>query len=475
MKSPSSSIAICTVLLALALPPTPAGARGSANETRISQGIKAANQARRSGKFSEAFSQLAQLAKRYSEDPRIQHELGVLYAIHGQLGEAASRLGNALRLDPLMMESRRGLAEVLRADGRCHRALGHYQKLVDRSRHRVVGLRGVALCQEMLGDLDAARAALQLLIRDHGEAPIGAWAKDYLPSLDSSQGVTPRAAEREGMLHFKSKNYAAAAAWFELACGRGPSADRCFRLATARVGCNDLLGASIALRVALRIDPKHMPSLSAWARVARGLRARGKGGVGVRLSGNHGKPVEQRIAEALLEDDLLLAEQLATASIQSGNKGRVLRWLRAETRLRSGHLTWASDDLDVIERKHKKLSQVTYARAAIAARLQQWQSARKILGLAAPPRPPEGRELPAEVDVQTDIKAFLRWRRSATDHQIRRLLDVGLRPFAEFVPPVFFNPESVRRWPRDRQARARRPTRNKRTKRKGKRKRRRRR
>ena len=262
-------------------------------------------------------------------------------------------------------------------------------------------------------------------------------------------GITPASAEREGLRHFKMRAYGAAAAWFELACGKAPTADRCFRLATARVGANDLLGAAIALRAALRANPKHLPSLSAWPRVARSLRAAGAGGLNVKMTDESSETMVRRVAKAILADDLLLAEQLASAAIKAGHKGRVLRWLRAETRVRAGHFTWASKDLDALSKGAAGAPhQARDLRAAIAIHLQQWDAARGMLKLAAPPAAPEGRRLPDAVDVHTDLKSFLRWRRSASDHQLRRLLDAGMRPYPAFEAPVFFNPESVKRWPR---------------------------
>ncbi len=441
LRSVRTSIAALAVSLSLALPAAHA-LTPKEQERAVSVGLRSALDARQGGRFKQAFTVLADLSRRFPDDARIQHELGVLYALHGQLKPAASRFATALRLDPLLVQSRRALAEVLRAQGRCGPALTHYAALLAQPDHRVAALRGLALCREATGDAKGAKAALAQLVRDHGDTPVGVWAKGYLAGFGAQGGLSPAAAEREGLKHFRAKRYAQASPWFELACHRGPTADRCYRLGVSRLGERDVLAAAQAFRLALAIDPKHLPSLSAWPTTARMLRAAGRGGQAAGFRDASGSRPSLRVAEAILDDDLLLAEQLASAAIAKGHKGRVLRLLRAETRLRAGQLSRAQADLSVVLRARPGLSQARHALADIYAQRRRLAQARAYAGLPQRVAPAGG--WPEGVRGDADLAAFRRWRRAAMDHTLRRLRDPGLKPFPAFEPPPMPDPESVR-------------------------------
>ncbi len=422
------------------------GLTPKARARAISVGVQSALKARSAGQFKAAFNTLGALATQFPKSARVRHELGVLYAIHGQLNLAAAQLSEALRLDRTLTAARRGLAEVLRAANRCGDALPQYVALLRTSTQRPVALRGLALCREATGDETGSRAALAQLARDHGQSGPGRWATDYLRVLASTPKgtISAASAEREGLLHFRAKRYAEAGTWFELACHRGPSADRCFRLGVARLGERDFLAAAMAFRRALSLNPKHMPTLSAWPTAARKLRQQGRGGVASDFSSTAGSRPALRVARALLSDDLLLAEQLANAAIRKGHKGRALLLLRAETRLRAGQISRAGADLRALLRMRPDLVIARHAMATLYMRRNQPALARRYAGLPEVAVPPPGSTWPAGVNANADLASFARWRRAAMDHRLRRMNDPGLKPFPRFVPPPPLNPESIR-------------------------------
>ncbi len=412
----------------------------------VDVGVRAALEARKGGQFKRAFDLLAALVAQFPKNARIRHELGVLYAVHGQFDLASAQLGEALRLDPNLVAARRGVAEVLRASNRCGEALPHYAALLRQSTQRPVALRGLALCREATGDTVGSRAALAQLTRDHGDTDAGRWAKSYLRLVDAAPKgrISAATAEREGLLHFRAKRYAEAGAWFELACRRGPSADRCYRLGVARLGERDFLAAAIAFRQALQLDAKHLPTLSAWPTAARKLRQEARGGLRADFADSGRAPAALRVAAALRDDNLLLAEQIASAAIAGGHKGRVVRLLRAEGRLRSGQITAAEKDVREVLRVAPGLVVARHCLAAIYVRKHQPALARPFAGLPALPTPPAGLSWPATANPDADLAGFVRWRHAAIDHMLRRMSDPGLKPYPAFVPPTPLNPESIR-------------------------------
>ena len=335
---------------------------------------------------------------------------------------------------------------MLRASNRCAEALPHYAALLQQSTQRPVALRGLALCREATGDAIGSRAALAQLVRDHGESEAGRWATRYLRLVDAAPKgrISAASAEREGLLHFRAKHYAEAGAWFDLACRRGPSADRCYRLGVARLGERDFLAAAIAFRQALHIDAKHLPTLSAWPTAARKLRQEARGGLRADFADSGRSPAAQRVAAALRDDNLLLAEQIASAAIASGHKGRVVRLLRAEGRLRSGQVARAEMDLRAVLRVAPGLVVARHGLAAIHVLKHQPALARQLAGLPAVAPPPSGLRWPATANPDADLSGFVRWRHAAMDHLLRRMDDPGLKPYPAFVPPTPLDPESIR-------------------------------
>ncbi len=395
---------------------------------------------RKAGRFEQAFATLKALVEADARNGRGHHELAALYAIHGQLAEAARHFQIALAVKPDMIASRRNLAEVLRADGQHALALGHFQKLEHDIDARVPALRGLALCLEALGRLDEARKPLQTLSANYGETAAGKWAGAHLRYLAQHQtmgDVSPAVADRQGRLLFDEGRYEGAAAWFRYALGAAPNADRAFRLGVALLATRDHLGAVAALQQALRIDRGHKPTLSAYPTALRKLRSVGEGGRDVALDGEVGGTPMARAAAALLRGDLLLAEQIATAGGKGRYGGIALLLIGAEAALRAGRLHQAEQRLRAVLKSKPKHSAAIAAMAESSYRRGRHLDARRLAGLAQPPRDPASRTL-----VVSDLEQFVRWRRDYINRQLAMSIDPLRRPPGPFVWVDGLDPES---------------------------------
>jgi len=352
--------------------------------------IATALAARRAGDFDKAQKILLAVVTDAPSNARALHELATLHAIHGELKRAADLYERALVADPSLTASRRALAEVLRAQGRCTAALPHFRKLEADGASRAIGLRGVAVCEEAAGNPEAALAALDALAREHPGDEFGRWAarqREVVKAAGKQGSISAEIAAKEGDAHFRRRRFDAAAAWYDHACRKGPTANRCYRHGIALLGARDFLGAVSALRGALRLDPGHMPSLSAWPTAVRMLRTEGAGGLDVGLVAPDREPAEKRAARALLDGDLLLARRTAEAGLKAGG-GVVLRLQRAEALLRDGFTGAADKDYRAVLAKHPKHGVARQGRAVVYFRQRRFHAARRLAGLKAPPLPP---------------------------------------------------------------------------------------
>ena len=148
-------------------------------------------------------------------------------------------------------------------------------------------------------------------------------------------------------------------------------------------------------------------------------------------------PPVVRAAKALLNDDLLLAEKIATAAEKKPGSGLVLHLLAAEALLRSGHARRAEKKLRAALKARPKHPVASRALAEALYRSGRLVEARRRIGLAQP-------GASASADRAPDLAHFCRWRRSAFDHQLRMMLDPGIKPLAPYKPAEAVNPESIR-------------------------------
>lgn len=401
---------------------------------------------RKAGRFGEAFAAARALSTAAPGLARGWHELGTLYALHGQLEDAATAYGRAVALDQNLHAARFSLAEVQRADGRHRAAVEHYRALLAAPGLGVAARRGEAICLLALGDRDAARVSLTALRDLDPSDEAGQWAQERLAAMEreSAGGADVAELDAQAEAHFRAGRYRAAADAADFACREAPSAGRCYRLAVCQLALRDYLAAVGALRAALRVDPGHLPSLSAWPTALRKLRGEGSGGVRVSLAQPAPSEAIRLAADALLTGDLLLAERIAGRALAGGAASAVLHVVRAESRLRRGDTRRARVDFQAALRRRPKLQLARDGLLACDLADGRLANVRTALRLPSPPRPPEGVVLPAGYDANADLAAWERWRRNGLDHRLRSLDDAGLRPYPPFVPPASIDVESLR-------------------------------
>lgn len=401
---------------------------------------------RRAGRFSEAFAVAKGLTQQRPASARAWHELGTLYALHGQLEDAAAAFERAVALDPVLHAARMSLAEVLRADRRYRPALEHYQALYAAPDVGLEARRGAAICLLALDRRDEAKAALTALQQADPNGEIGQWAGERLAALakDGAGGADIASLDAQTEAHFRAGRYREAADAAGMACSEAPSAPRCYRAAVSLLALRDYLAAVGALRAALRCDPGHLPSLSAWPTALRKLRGEGAGGLDVSL--RHPQPAQglRRAALALLDGDLLLAERLADDALSQAPTSAILLLVRAEARLRRGATARARVDFRAALGRRPKLEIASAGLLACDLADGRITGVRAALRLPAPPAPPEGVVLPQGYDPNADVRAWDRWRRNTFDTRLRGLADPGIRPPQPFSPPASLDVEALR-------------------------------
>ncbi len=409
--------------------------------------IAAAIAARKAGDFAGAAGLLEGLVARDPKNARARHELGVLYAVHGQLPEAAGHFRGALELDPDLHASRRNLAEVLRADGRCSDALPQYAELYDAEpAARADALRGRAICEEAGGDVEAARLTLTRLANGHSDSPAGRWAAGHLAALDSEGGtdaITAMQCDGEGRKLFEEQRYGDAAAWFGMAFEQSQSADRAYRQGIALLAARDYGGAASAFERALALEPAHLPALGAWRTAQLKRRQDGSGGASVEFVADPNLDPTPRVAKALSEGDLTLAERVASAGLGGRFKGATLHMLRAEARLRGGRLRLAELDLSAVLRGRKTYAPATAAMAELRLRQGRIRDARTLAGLPAADAPVFAASRDQQLEGQNDLVAFTRYRRIAFNRLLAMHADPGLKPLLPFDGRDALDPESI--------------------------------
>lgn len=408
---------VCAALLcAAALSPPSARAEGVADQ---------AVALRQAGEYGKAAKLLLDRLADHPDDGRAHHELGVLYALHGQYKEAEGQFLAALRTAPGLAEARQSLAEVLRADERCAVALPHYKKLVDDDANRHVGWRGQILCHAQLGQWEPALAACDAVQRQFPGTTLGRWALGRCDQIRvAMQGgeLTVGQMDTEGKALFAERRFAEAAVWLAMAVQTEPNADRAYRLAMARLGTQDLIGCQGALLYAQKLEPNHQPALLALATVTRALRSMGSGAENVDF-GRFEETPQRAIARAILEGDWVLARQLVAAALPvkaaagAPPPGATVMLLAGEIALRDSQFQKSIEWFEKVLKAQPKNDAARKGLADASFQLGRNTEARKLAELPAPP--------PYIVD-GSDLKLFVEKRRAEILHQLRMSLDPGL-------------------------------------------------
>ncbi len=394
-----------------------------------------AQQARKTGDFTKAAKLLLDHLAAHPDDARGHHELGVLYAVHGQLRDAREQFEAGLRTEPNLAESRQALADLLRAEDRCPEALPHYQKLLSDDADRAKALKGQLLCQTMLGQWPAAAATCDAAIGRTQGTELGKWLTDRCQQVRTaaqSGQLSAGQMDAEGKALFGEKRFTDSEVWFELALQTEPNADRAYRLAMARLGAGELLGCHTALQQALALEPNHQASLMALATVARALRTLGTEGQSIDFKQFDEVP-EQAIGRALLADDLVLARQLVAAAlptkpaVEAPPPGAVLLWLAGELALRDAQYSKAAEWFDKALKARASFDAAKKGLADASYQLNRISEARRLAGLPPPP---------AWLADNADLKLFVDKRRAEVRHQLRMAFDPGLHPRPALVDQV---------------------------------------
>ncbi len=396
------------------------------------QAVEEAVALRQRGQFEQAAQKLIAWMAEHPEDARARNELGTLYALNGQLRDAEEQFNQALVRQPGFAAARWNLAETLRADERCGDALPHYSRLADDDPRDGSALKGQALCNAILGRWDPALAACDALVKRFPGTSLGNWAsaqRARIAELAAGGALTVGQMEAEGKQLFAEKRYGDAAVWLAMAAATEPTADRHYRVAMAQLGAQDLMAAQAALARALAADANHQPARMAMATVARALRNLGRGALDVSFTAVDEVP-ERALARALLDGDLVVSRQLALAILAGKGdaaSGAVGLLLAGEVELRDGRNTKA---YELFERAHKLRPGHDGARKAMADaafQLGRLADARRLAALPAPP---------VHLAENADLPVFVRQRRAEFTHQLKMMLDPGVRPMAAIVDLV---------------------------------------
>lgn len=404
--------------LAAPAPTSAAKARATAGAA-----VQEAIALRRASRFEEAAKLLLDHLATYPDDARAHHELGVLYALHGQIREAEAQFRDALLADPGSGETRLALAELLRADERCKEALAVYSAVTQADPGQGAAWKGQVLCHSQLGAWEPAMAAAKVLISQFPGTTLGRWASERLEKLKeyaTSGEVTPAQMDAEGKALFAEKRYEAAAVWLAMALQSEPNADRAYRLAMAQLGAQELLAAHAALQHAIRLDARHQPALMALPVVARALRNAGSGGESVGF-GDFDQTPERAIGRALAEGDLLLARQLVAAALPkpADAKSAVLLILAGELALRDVAAAKAQQHFEQALKLHPGHDAARKGLADAMFQQGRMADARRLAALGPAPEHVKG---------DADLQLWVAKRRHEFQHHLRMALDPGVRP-----------------------------------------------
>lgn len=411
--------------------------------------LEKAIEARKAGQFEAALTMLRALVAEAPQLARAWHEIGVLYALHGQLDDARTAFEAALERDPTLLAARMNLAEILRAEGKFGAALPHYRTVaaaagVDRS-VQLAARKGAAISLIGLGDREGARAELTALQDADPSGEAGTWAKERLASLDADARAPADVAEADAEVErlIQTGRIREAADLAGQTCREAPSAERCYRQAVALLALRDYLGAVAALRASLQVDKAYLPALSAWPTAIRKLRGEGAQALQVPFAAP-GEVATRKAARALVEGDLLLAEQTATAAMEASGPSATLLLCRAQARLLRGDHRRAVADFEALAARRPGYDLARSGQAAVAFAEGRLDVARRLAELPPAATIPVGVELPDGFDADADVRAFVLWHHDEVDHRLAMLLDPGRRPRQVRPPPPSLDVEALR-------------------------------
>ncbi len=258
-----------------------------------------------------------------------------------------------------------------------------------------------------------------------------------LPAAATTTAVetdSPEAMEAQGEALFATGKYGDAAAWFGMAADAAPTAERFWRLAMAKLGGGDLLGALVAVDQTLQRDSQHPGAIKTRPLLAQWVRNRGASGTAVPMV-PVGRSIRMAVLQALVDGDDVLARQLLPLWRSGPEKGVVAELVQAELWLRDNRLADADKVLRAILAKKPGHPGALKALAEVVILRGEFQQARAMLNL------PVVRQANGE-DPNADLYRFMLRRRGEWQQQLRMAVDPGVKPLpalsqqlAEMTPP----------------------------------------
>lgn len=261
------------------------------------------------------------------------------------------------------------------------------------------------------------RSGLWLLFA--GLSALPAWAADPPPAL-AGTATPPESPELQGDALFAQGRYPEAAAWYQIALQAEPGSALAWKLAMARWGSQDGMGALTAVDQVLAREPTHAAAKQARPLLAEWVRMRGTSGTAVPMV-PQGRSIRMAVLHALVEGDEVLARQLLPLWRSGPERGVVAELVQAELFLRDDRLADADRVLRAILAKQPTHAAALKALAEVVIRRGDLQQARAMVGL--PTLRPSSQE-----DPNADLYRFVLRRRAEWQRQIRMAVDPGVKP-----------------------------------------------
>ena len=240
------------------------------------------------------------------------------------------------------------------------------------------------------------------------------------PVLPTEPPATPASLEAQGDVFFGNGRYREAADVYQMAVDADPTADRAWKLAMARWGTHDGLGALTAVDQVLARDPAHKAAKQARPLLAEWVRVRGSSGTAVPLV-PAGRSIRMAVLQALVDGDDVLARQLLPLWRSGPERGVVAELVQAEIFLRDDRLVDADRVLRAILAKQPGHPGAMKALTEVVIRRGELQQARAMIGLSAL------RDGTLE-DPNADLYRYVLRRRAEWQQQIRMAVDPGVKP-----------------------------------------------
>ncbi|MEJ2532680.1 MAG: PEP-CTERM system TPR-repeat protein PrsT [Halioglobus sp.] len=237
----------------------------------------------RNENFEEAVAAAKAYQRRNPASVAPYNLLGRVYLAAGSTGEAEKAFARALKLEPGDPAANLGLAQMALAAGDVKAARGHYQAILDAHPDNLPTLVQLARLEAREGNEEAMVSLLQQAVNAHPAAlePRLILARYYLSAgkpdqvaplfatLSELQRQAPPVLELTALAQLSQREHGSARLTLEQLLEASPeTAQYHYLLARAAGGAGDQARMAKELLRAIELDPAHVPSLTALARLA---------------------------------------------------------------------------------------------------------------------------------------------------------------------------------------------------------------